>query len=441
MRQKHISQVCISFFALLMALGSTVALKAQGFDDKKEELKLSIVVRPRAEFRNGVFTPKLESQDPAFFITQRSRLGVTYTKNRFSTRVTLQMLNVWGNDQQVQRTANNVSLFEAWGQLDLSRSTKLRVGRQVFSYDDERILGALGWNNAGRKHDAALFKFEKKKLKIDVAAAFNQNKEMVTNTFYNNSASQPYKSMQFLWAKYNVNNALSFSALVMNLCKQSTVDSTHAYTQTMGLNAFLNKDKVSATASFYYQMGDDQSPVAAMKSTNAWMASLYVNYAATKKLSAKIGSDYLSGRNMNSSSTENTAFNPLYGTHHKFYGYMDYFYVASPHSNVGLWDSYISSSLKIKKRAKVNLAYHHFIAPAQVVSAAGVNMDSNLGDEIDLTFSYKFDKAVKLVGGYSQMLPSSSMKAIKGIAANQAISSNQSWLWLSLIVNPEKVFK
>ncbi len=164
----------------------------------EEELKLQLQIRPRAEFRNGVFTPILNGQQPAAFVSQRNRLGLVYTKGeKLSAGLTMQMLNVWGNDPQVQQTANNISLFEAWAQIALSKTTQVKFGRQVFSYDDERILGALDWHNAGRKHDAALFIFEKGKVKTHVALAFNQNSERVTNSFYVDSLSQPYKNLQF----------------------------------------------------------------------------------------------------------------------------------------------------------------------------------------------------------------------------------------------------
>ncbi|MCA9343275.1 hypothetical protein KC950_04675, partial [Candidatus Saccharibacteria bacterium] len=225
-------------------------LKAQELKTKKEELVLDIQVRPRAEVRNGVFTPILENTNPATFVTQRSRLGVTYNDKKFTTRVNLQMLNVWGSEPQVQRNATNVGLYEAWGELHLSRSSSLRLGRQVFSYDDERILGALDWNQAGRKHDAGLFIFEKSRFKLDVGAAFNQNNEMVATTTYNDSASQPYKSMQFVWAKYKVSEEWAFSALLMNLYMQHRKDFSLANMQTMGINAFYTKNKISATGSF-----------------------------------------------------------------------------------------------------------------------------------------------------------------------------------------------
>ena len=86
--------------------------------EQDEELKLNIQLRPRAEFRNGLFTPILEGQKPASFIAQRSRIGLTYSKNqKLKIGLSTQVVTTWGNDPQVQTTASEMSLYEAWAQI------------------------------------------------------------------------------------------------------------------------------------------------------------------------------------------------------------------------------------------------------------------------------------------------------------------------------------
>lgn len=403
-------------------------------------LKMDFQIRPRAEFRNGVFSPILVNDEPAKFVSQRNRLGFGYSKNKqFETYINLQILNVWGNDPQVQQTANTVSLFEAWARINLTKNIELKAGRQILSYDDERILGALDWNNAGRKHDALLLHIEKNKIVADIAVAYNQNAEQVNGTYYSDSISQPYKSMQFAWVKYNINESLSISGIALNLCKQNRSDSTLNYQQTGGLNAVYNKNKIAAHATIYYQMGESKISNKYKQTSDGWMAALYGTYSVSKKVAIGIGSDYLSGTSMGS--TRNTAFNPLYGTHHKFYGYMDYFYVASPHKNTGLWDSYFSAGLKAKGKTSYEIAFHHFVSPVNLVSNTGSTISQYLGNEIDLTFNHTINKYVKLVGGYSQMFASESLESIKGINSTQNVNAYQSWVWLSLIVNPHITVK
>ncbi len=431
------------FFCLHILLASTIFAQQNKPAGDVEELKLQLQIRPRAEFRNGVFTPILNGQKPAAFVSQRNRLGLIYNKGeKLSAGLTMQMLNVWGHDPQVQQTANNISLFEAWAQIAFSKTIQMKIGRQVFAYDDERILGALDWNNAGRKHDAALFMFEKGKFQTHIALAFNQNSEKVNSTFYNDSLSQPYKNLQFAWLQYKLNDSLKFTALLMNQARQRSSDSLYSYLQTFGVNAYYKTTRFNATASIYYQSGKSNIKNAAAINTSAWMASLYGNYSINKKFTVGVGSDYLSGIDMGGTNSKLTAFNPLYGTHHKFYGFMDYFYVASPHNNTGLWDSYLNASFKPSKKTGIQAALHHYVSPAKVLKYEHAPTSRYLGNEVDLSFNYNLDNAVKIIGGYGQMLPSSSMKYIKNITINQQMKSIQNWVWLSVVINPEiKLFQ
>jgi hypothetical protein len=419
--------------------GSINLLKAQQpAVVKEEQLKLGLQVRPRAEFRNGLFTPLISTQNQAAFISQRNRIGLNYSKgNKITLGLQLQVINVWGKDPQIQQNSNDFSLFEAWAELFFLPNLQLKVGRQVLSYDDERILGALDWNNAGRKHDAALFKYKKGKFKADIALAYNQNSERTNGTFFNDSISQPYKSMEFAWAEYVMTNTVSFSGLVMNIDKQYRTDSLLSHLQTIGINAFLKNQKISATASFYYQTGRANLKPDILQKTSAWMGSVYGNYSISKKISLGIGSDYLSGKDMDNSSLSVTNFNPLYGTHHKFYGHMDYFYVSSPHKNTGLWDNYLNASYKSPALTTYNLAIHHFEVPGKIIDYNRRKTNPALGNEVDFSLLHQLPGGIKISGGYSQMFTATSMKYVKNISQSQKMKSNQNWVWLSLNVQPE----
>jgi hypothetical protein len=299
----------------------------------------------------------------------------------------------------------------------------------------KEFLGALDWNNAARKHDALLLKLEKNKLNGDLGFAFNQNSEKVTGTFFSNSGSQPYKSMEFLWIKYKISEALSFSGLAINLDFQNQFDSSISHLQTAGGNIFYKKGKWNVTGTYYYQHGKSAQKSASSTKTNAWMGTAKIDYAINKKASAGIGSDYLTGAK-NSGSTQ-TYFNPLYGTHHKFYGFMDYFYLSSAHKNAGLWDSYLNLNVKPTTEINMQLALHHFEAASKIVDYRGRNAGSTLGNEADLTLNYQIMKDVKLSGGYSQMFTAPSMKYVKNILPDQQMKTVQNWVWLSLNINTD----
>ena len=60
------------------------------------------------------------------------------------------------------------------------------------------------------------------------------------------------------------------------------------------------------------------------REVSALMGSVQVAYAFDKTWGVVASFDYLSGDKGNGDKFK--AFDPLYGTHHKFYGSMDYFY-------------------------------------------------------------------------------------------------------------------
>jgi hypothetical protein len=435
MKNKLNHKLIISFLFLNLIIFCNQNLFAQ---NENEELRINIQLRPRAEMRNGLFTPILEGQKPATFVAQRSRIKLIYSKNnKLKLGFSTQVVNVWGNDAQVQTTANDISLYEAWAQVYFNPEWSIKVGRQVLSYDDERILGPLDWNNAGRKHDAALLAFEKNKFTANLAAAYNQNTEKVTGDFFDNSISQPYKSMEFLWMKYKFSDAFSASALAMNLGFENRSDSSLSHLQTFGGNVFYRKEKLNVMATYYYQMGNNPQKNASSIKTNASMASAKMDYNFTKKFGAGIGSDFLTGKDMNSTSQNISYFNPLYGTHHKFYGAMDYFYVSSGHDNVGLWDSYVNLNLNSSDKLIWQIAFHHFQSAATVIDYSGKKTNSSLGNEADISFKYSVMKDVNVLGGYSQMFVENSMKYVKNILSNQSVKPLQNWVWLSININPD----
>ncbi len=412
-------------------------LKAQDKNDE-EEFKINFQIKPRAEVRNGAFTPLLTNQTAASFISQRTRIGFLYKKkDKLKVGVTLQNVSAWGNDPQVQISGNGLILFEAWAEVPVSNSSNFKVGRQVFSYDDERILGALDWNQAGRKHDAVLFQHQKGNFTAHLALAYNQNSEKINSSFFNEDFSQPYKSLQFAWLKFKISETFSLTSLLLNQQKQRSVDSAISSLQTFGVNTYYTTKKTALTTSIYYQTGKSVINAVNSQNTRAWLASIYGTHQLNTKWGIGLGTDYLSGMDMGTTTGNNSSFNPLYGTHHKFYGYMDYFYVGNGHKNTGLWDNYISINLKSSPKTNYQLTLHHFTSPAKILNNQNIEVSSFLGNEFDLTFNHEINKAIKLVGGYSQMFLGNSMRYIKNISDPQQIKSNQSWMWLSLIVTPE----
>ena len=133
---------------------------------------------------------------------------------------------------------------------------------------------------------------------------------------------------------------------------------------------------------------------------------------------------------MNDTSSKLKSFNPIFGTNHKFNGWMDYFYVGNHINSVGLTDIYATFAYS-KNKFSAKLVPHFFSSAASIYSG-GIKQNNNLGTEIDFTLGYKASKDIVLSSGYSRMFGTKSLEVIKGGDS----SRNNSWAWLMVTVKP-----
>lgn len=415
------------FFSTFLMVFFSVNLWAQ----ETRKLGVTLEIRPRSEFRNGAFTLRSPDDEPAFFISQRSRLSLNYALENLTLGFGVQNVRVWGESAQIAPDeGNNTMINEAWAAYQITDEFRIKFGRQALIYDDDRILGSLDWHQAGRWHDVLLLQYDDENWTIDIGAGYNQDAENILGNQYS-SPGNNYKSLQMLWAGKPIGEFHKFSLLVLNTGFEDPIDSRQNFMQTFGINFYQVDEPLDFTATAYYQTGEN----ALGAETNSFMAAIYGSLSLTDELALLAGTDYLSGDDMNDTNTGVTnAFNPLYGTHHKFYGFMDYFYVGNPHMNVGLWDKYGGIRTAFSENFSVQLMGHVFNSAADIYSITeNESLSSYLGTEIDLTFAWLLSPAFKINGGYSQMLATQSMETIKGGGNHETF---QNWVWLMLTAKP-----
>ncbi len=393
-------------------------------EEKESEFTVKAQLRPRAEYRHGVINPIDNGELASSFISNRARISMAYSNGLLSMGLSAQDVSIWGERPQVDAAPTTTGINEAWAKINYN-GFFAQLGRQQLSYDDDRILGTLDWNQAGRFHDVLKLGFENKDHQAHLILAYNQHHQIPNlGTFY--AGGQPYKSMQTLWYKHSFTKTFNLSVLAMNLGFESgTVNKPESkYMQTIGTNLSYKYDDLSLYGTAYMQTGQ----TILNKDILAYMMAAKLNYKVTNEFSAALGIDYLSGQK--SGTTQLTAFNPLYGTHHKFYGTMDYFY-ASAFGDKGLMDLNASLIFKPVKKLLVDLTYHYFASEQDIT--VGGNPTKGLGSEIDLTLSYPIRPYIGIQGGYSMMFGTDAFFQIKGGSKDKV----QNWAFLSLNINPE----
>lgn len=449
-------------------------------------------IRPRFEYRHGYKSVADSAQDQAAFVEQRTRLNFGYKAEGYIFKVSVQDVHVWGSQPQLINTYTKLNsdgdyldLHEAWGEALINDNWSLKFGRQEIILDDHRIFGNVGWTQQARSHDAAILKFKKNKLQMQFGAAYNQDKAALAKT---EASKGSYKALQYFWLHNKFSDNLNASILFLNNGKEqldydSSGTSTGTayykdnYSQTIGTHLNYKKNKLTVNANFYYQTGVMGNRTAVFtdvqgeynKKISAMNYALDVSYKINDKFTATLGYEYLSGNSQTDTSfsyrTKNHAFTPLYGTNHKFNGYMDYFYVGNHIGTVGLQDIYLKAKYKSDK-FWVGTDVHLFSAANNVLdgykvakdnadalaatgSTAGVNqyqkMASSLGTEIDLTFGFNLAKGVAFKGGYSTMLATETLSYLRGVtygagnanAGQGRTDQNNSWAWAMIIIKPQ----
>jgi len=405
---------------LFLLLSMTVMAQQQN------QFTIDAQVRSRGEYNNGAIQPRDKGEKPALFINERARVGLGYQNKFVELKVSAQHTGVWGQDAINDRNGR-VGVSEAWAKVKSNNGFFLQAGRQQLAYDDERILGASDWNVAGNSHDALRLGFENLDHRIHLIAAFNQTAENDKGLYY--GGAMPYKTMQGIWYHYHVPYVpLAFSVLALNVGREKGEDGNGKtyYLQNFGGHVTYTPGHLDLAGSFYYQMG--KSVIGHYQyNTGAWMASARVGYEFVPAFKLTLGYDYLSGND--GRNTNEHAFSPLFGTHHKFYGAMDYFYASSLaiQLNPGLQDIQANIQSQLGKVVNLQLAYHYFMTAEKLTG-----LDTNIGHEADLQVTVRLAKDASLTAGYSVMMGTSALDVLKG--GNH--ESWQDWGWLTLNVSP-----
>ncbi|WP_370397972.1 alginate export family protein [Tenacibaculum dicentrarchi] len=384
------------------------------------QLKVDAELRTRSEYRHGVKTLIKDNQNAGLFTSQRTRLNFSQSIEKLNFYVSVQDIRVWGDVPQLNTTdANGLSLHQAWAEVLLSPNYSLKLGRQEVLYDDSRILGNVGWAQQARSHDIAVFKYKRNGIKLDLGLAFNQSKENLTGT--NLTTPKTYKAMQYAWLHKDWSN-LSASFLFLN--NGSNTNNGLKYSQTVGTHLKSKQNNLQVAANLYYQFGTDKMN----RDLSAYLVGLEGNYKVSTKTKLGVGIELQSGNDYDSNAGDNNAFTPLYGTNHKFNGFMDYFYVGNHANNVGLLDIYAKANFKLNEKSGLTAFIHNFSAAADI----NANVSKQLGTEIDLVYGYKFTKQIGFKAGYSQMFASEGMEVLKGTSDN----NTNNWAWLMVTIKP-----
>lgn len=404
------------------------------FHTAKAQFDITAELRPRAEVRNGYKHLRVDDNDPAVFVSQRSRIVFGYQKKNLRMKLSVQDVRVWGDEEIASATGHfgdyaSLDLNEAWIEFDFLKYSSMRVGRQYFAYDDYRLLFKRNWNQQSMPYDAILYKFEHPVVNVDVALSWNNTKE---NLFGNLYPTDRIKTTNFIHLnkKWNENLETNMIALFSGYEKTDSTETIYVR-NTFGIYTMYNPGNFSFKASSYYQTGKNKMGVDVQAYLIAAEASRKII-----KTRIKIGGAIVSGNKPGDDNNfrEDNLFDLLYGARHRYFGLMDYFSnMGKGTANAGLTDIYTGISRKITENTELTLDYHYFLLSQEIFNDSKT-LPRSLGSEIDLYFSWNVSQDVKLQGGYSFILPDETLEFIQGVETENSRFSY--WGWVMLTVKP-----
>lgn len=414
---------------IMLAVITITSLKAQ--------LSINAEFRPRGEFRHGYKSMFTEDDNAAYFISQRTRLGIAYTNEKYSLRITGQDVRIWGDESLYSSTSvkgdnASVDLYEAWFQLNIGANSHLKIGRQEWVYDDQRLLAKRNWAQTGMTYDGLLLNFDNKDFRFDLGLSLNNDAE---NTIGNEYTPDKMKFLDFIYWSKNLGESskITFKGILSGYQKEEGSETIYAM-GTYGPYFQMNNSKFKLDAYFYHQTGTNKTS----QKVNAYLLSIKAMYKLSNIINIGPGLDLISGNDPAGNSKTDHSFDLLYGGRHRFMGDMDYFSSLSKSvSDAGLVDVFAKANFSFNKKNSLNIAYHHFATQNSIPNPLKISKDfkKSLGDEIDLMYRYIAEVPAELCVGFALFNTTETMEYLQGISENAA--AFQYFMWIQLSFTPE----
>lgn len=441
----------VAFAVALMSTNGLAQLPLEPASDAELHLgdwtfQPSVAVRTRAEFRRhpvdlggSVFasnavqadgfgsaapsvTASLPSVANAFALSERVRLGLGLRNGSFGAQVTLQDSRVWGwfpeNSPGLAPPGSGVfQPYEVYVDLRSSEpepAVELRIGRQVLSWGEGRLLGARDWWQGGASFDAVRLKAQWGDGFAEAeafAALLAAPGPVPPPSALNGSQSEGFGAQLFgLRNTWHLAAMAHLEGIVLARLARDPlpVELTRSDTVTGDLRVFGEYRGVSYSTEGAYQLGR-VAGYGVNRPLGAFAGAARVDWQTALPLDVRLGlsTAYASGDPSGGKGARLQRFDPIAPDVHRHHGMMDL---------VG-WSNLIDAAVSIGVRpakqfdASVRYAFLGLAAPGDRWTTAGLlpvgvapdNTSHVLGNEVDVRVAYELNDSLSFDLGYGLM--------------------------------------
>lgn len=344
-----------------------------------QEVELGGQIRPRFEFRDTA------SVGNGYFTSMRARGQVTARLDKgVSIMFQVQDVRIWGEETSTLSdfSANQLDLHQ--GYLDVASSGAVRyavrAGRQEINFGGERLLGAVDWSQQGRTFDALRLSADGPLGRVDLLAAVIAH-----------DITPAHDDTEYFWGLHGqLESGIPGTLDLYGFLNDVGTLGTEQY--TLGGRWWGRVGLITYRAEGSYQTGDRAGDKVSAFMLGGRLGLLLAGGDADLVL----WYDYLSG-DEDTADTKVKVFDTLFATNHKFYGLADLFLnIPQETAGRGLQDAAVKGGANIGGDARIAVEFHSFrLAQDQGLSTP------RLGEEVDVTLSYRLGRNLRLWGGYS----------------------------------------
>ncbi|MCJ8344075.1 alginate export family protein [bacterium] len=413
--------------------GDSATVSTDGF-------KFSADVRVRTEVRDqDLQTTNLNADEDTRHLV-RTNLNIEKSVDRADFHINLQHATTMGDG--TSGAADSLELHQAYVNLHIGSSSSLKIGRQEVNLGNQSLIGSVDWSNTPTSFDGFVFSsstdsFEYKLWSLRVTEGSNGTVGAAAGGAFVGAIDTELNGADAYWKDvfngalhvhyYNRVDGASFGAAAVAGDRLDTYGFDWARTNNEW-DFFVQ----------YAKQGGNAGLATSQMDYDGDMLNLKVMYDFENGHKAGLEYTKYSGDDgVVSATNDNSAFQPLFPTGHKFLGAADLF----RQSNIQ--DLTIHWTKKANDKNTFGLAYHifkldndmsaaatwnlgNFGAPA-FVTGSTTKMNDDLGTELDFTWSHNYSKNVDFHVGYA-MFSAGDYFTTNQAATYVAPDANFAWL-------------
>lgn len=339
----------------------------------------------------------------------RTRLGVRVeASERVHAVVRISDSRAFGEEQNTltDASADRLDLHEGFIEWTSAAGTRLRVGRQELAYGDERLIGTVGWANVTRSFDGVQLRIPVGGWTVDGFGATLREFDAVNAAGVDPRANEGRARDQSLLGAWATDGSHDLFAIIETRVAGSGLHDV--FRRTVGGHMTLPVRGLTLDATAAYQFGTAVGGDDRERDIGAWLVSGSLAHQFTGNLTPRLALqvDLLSG-DEDPTDDRYGAFNTLYATNHKFYGFMDL--ILDPASQLagrGLTDIALRGALR-PGAWQLGVDLHRLALMKERTGSTG----RTLGTELDATLGRTLAKGLGLSTGASLFRPADAATA------------------------------